>query len=150
MSEEPIDPRSAERLTRAARAAQALSETLWEALHEELTDPMQLRVAELSQRLTDVSATVALLARSIPVESAGEAPPATDTQPQPQGSVSMHDERSGSAETPASPGPGPGHRPPSVGASRDEPPPPRSSSAAGSGAREPTSRAVLVDELAPA
>ena len=148
MSEEPINPRSAERLTRAARAAQALSETLWEALHEELTDPMQRRVAELSQRLTDVSATVALLARLVPAESVGEAPPAADTQPQPRGAVSMHDERSGPAKAPASPGPG--HRPPSMDTSRDEPPPPRSSSAAGSGAREPTSPAVLVDELAPA
>ena len=33
--------RGAERLTRAARAAHALSETLWEALHEELADPAQ-------------------------------------------------------------------------------------------------------------
>jgi GGDEF domain-containing protein len=58
-----MSPRSAERLVRAARAAQTLSETLWEALHEELTDPAQRRVAELSQRLAEVSATVALLAQ---------------------------------------------------------------------------------------
>jgi GGDEF domain-containing protein len=58
-----MNPRTAERLARAARAAQALSETLWEALHEELTAPAEQRVAALSERLVDVSATVALLAR---------------------------------------------------------------------------------------
>jgi GGDEF domain-containing protein len=58
-----MSPRSAERLARAARAAHTLSETLWEALHEQLTDPAEPRVAELSQRLADISATVALLAR---------------------------------------------------------------------------------------
>ena len=62
-----MSPRSAERLARAARAAQALSETLWEALlHEALADPAESRVAELSQRLADISATVALLARVRP------------------------------------------------------------------------------------
>ena len=53
----------AERLTRAARAAQALSETLWEALHEELADPRSERVAELSEQLGEVAAAVASLAR---------------------------------------------------------------------------------------
>jgi GGDEF domain-containing protein len=141
-----MNPRSAERLTRAARAAQALSETLWEALHEELTDPTARRVAELSQRLTDVSATVALLVRSAPAESVGEAPPAASTQPQSPDAVAMHDERPGPAEGSASPGPAS----PSGGAIREAPPPPRTSSAAGSAARESTARAVLVDELAPA
>jgi GGDEF domain-containing protein len=57
------DPRLAERLTRAARAAQTLSETLWEALLQELADPRPERVAELSERLGEVAAVVASLAR---------------------------------------------------------------------------------------
>jgi GGDEF domain-containing protein len=57
------DPRLAERLTRAARAAQALSEALWEALQEELADPRPERVAELSEQLGEVAAVVASLAR---------------------------------------------------------------------------------------
>ena len=43
-------------------AAQALSETLWEALQEELADPRSGRVAELSERLGEVAAVVASLA----------------------------------------------------------------------------------------
>ncbi len=52
----------AERLARAARAAQQLCDTLWEALHEELRDPDAERIRELSERLAEVSSTVALLA----------------------------------------------------------------------------------------
>lgn len=138
-----MNPRSAERLTRAARAAQALSETLWEALHEELTDPTQLRVAEFSQRLADVSATVALLARPAPSEPDGETPPAAFAQsPAPRAFAIDDDERPGPAEK--SPPPEPVS--PSGSALADRPPPPRESAAT----REPTLRAVLVDELAPA
>src|SRR4029077_12111458 len=72
------NPRSADRLGRAARAAHTLSETLWEALlHEELgaararEDPDARgdrvgdagRIGELSERLFEVAASVALLAR---------------------------------------------------------------------------------------
>jgi GGDEF domain-containing protein len=57
------DPRLAERLTRAARAAQTLSETLWEALLQELADPRPERVVELSEQLGEVAAVVASLAR---------------------------------------------------------------------------------------
>jgi GGDEF domain-containing protein len=57
------DPRLAERLTRAARAAQTLSETLWEALLQELADPRPERVAEISVKLGEVAAVVASLAR---------------------------------------------------------------------------------------
>jgi GGDEF domain-containing protein len=57
------DPRLAERLTRAGRAAQTLSETLWEALLQELADPRPERVAELSEQLGEVAAVVASLAR---------------------------------------------------------------------------------------
>lgn len=60
---EDLNPRAAERLVRAARAAHTLSETLWEALHEQLTSPEDgERAAALSQRLADVAATVTLLA----------------------------------------------------------------------------------------
>jgi GGDEF domain-containing protein len=62
--DEPLNPRVAERLTRAARAAQALSEALWEGLHEELNDPRSARVTQLSERLADVSLAVASLARA--------------------------------------------------------------------------------------
>ncbi len=76
MTDDFLDPRRAERLTRAARAAQALSETLWEALHEELGDPHAQRVAELSERLGEVAQTVALLARGRLNTRAPEAPAA--------------------------------------------------------------------------
>jgi GGDEF domain-containing protein len=83
-----MNPRSAERLARAARAAQALSETLWEALlHEALTDPVRQRITELSGRLADVSATVALLAQvdaglpAAPVVPAAPVPPVEPQSP---------------------------------------------------------------------
>jgi GGDEF domain-containing protein len=63
VSEDFLDPRRAERLTRATRAAQALSEALWEALGEELEAPRGSRVAEISAQLEEVAATVASLAR---------------------------------------------------------------------------------------
>jgi len=135
-----MSPRSAERLVRAARAAQTLSETLWEALHEELTDPVQRRVAELSERLADVSATVALLARVNPGESVPGELPAAPAGGEGESRVprTIHDER----PTPSEPleSSSPPER-----AIHDEPPPPRASSAA----RAPTSPAVLVDELGP-
>ncbi len=54
---------AAERLLRAARAAQQLSDVLWETLQEELSGgPQAERVTELSGRLVEVSSTVALLA----------------------------------------------------------------------------------------
>jgi hypothetical protein len=67
MTDDSLDAVLAERLTRAAHAAQDLCDVLWEALHEELSDrspsgPRAQRVAELSERVTDVSSTVAALA----------------------------------------------------------------------------------------
>jgi GGDEF domain-containing protein len=53
-------------LARAARAAQQLCDTLWEALHEELRHPSAERVAQLSERLAEVSSTVAMLAAAAP------------------------------------------------------------------------------------
>jgi GGDEF domain-containing protein len=57
-----LDSHPADRLTRAARAAQALSETLWEALQEELSDPCGQHVAELSEQLGEVAAILVSLA----------------------------------------------------------------------------------------
>jgi GGDEF domain-containing protein len=53
---------AAERLARAARAAQQLSDVLWETLQEELADPNAERVKDLSERLVEVSSTVVVLA----------------------------------------------------------------------------------------
>jgi GGDEF domain-containing protein len=64
----PLD----ERLARAAQAAQALSDALWEALHDELAAGGPLarhsseRTVELSERLAGVAGAVALLAGSHP------------------------------------------------------------------------------------
>jgi GGDEF domain-containing protein len=136
-----MNPRSAERLARAARAAQALSETLWEALHEELTDPAQRRVAELSERLADVSATVALLVRSDPgVSSPGERS-AAPTQPRSAFARAINDGPPAVGEFSAEPESGL----PAGRAIESESPAPRESSAE----REHASPAVLVDELAP-
>ena len=63
MSDDFPDPRLAERLTRAGQAAQTLSETLWEALLQQLADPRPERVAELSEQLGAVAAVVASLVR---------------------------------------------------------------------------------------
>lgn len=51
-----------ELLSRAARSARELCELLWEAMHEELRSPNEQRVRLLSERLSQVSSTVALLA----------------------------------------------------------------------------------------
>jgi GGDEF domain-containing protein len=95
-----MNPRTAERpiedrLARAARAAQALSEALWEALHEELTAPAEQRVVELSERLADVSASVALLARvDSGISSPGEssAAPVPPVEPEPSAARVTHEE----------------------------------------------------------
>lgn len=69
---------SPERLTRAARAAKELCDVLWETLEEELRDPDVARVKELSKRLSNVSATVGMLAQAAP-----PAPPERRTPPEP-------------------------------------------------------------------
>ncbi len=120
-----MNPRGAERLVRGARAAQALSETLWEALHEELADPSARRVSELSGRLADVSATVALLARAD--SGSGAAPEA----PMPAVESERPAERVIDEQSP----------------SRRESPVARESRSVV--ARESPSPAVIVDELAP-
>jgi hypothetical protein len=119
----------AERVERAANAAHVLCEALWEALHEQLggrsewgaasnrsSTPTQ-RVAELSERLADVAATVALLAgadgrATVPpmapseptARSAAPAAPAAADAPS---TAVLIDERDDQA-----PGAGPGQGPP--------------------------------------
>jgi len=61
-SRSSLDADTTERLGRAARAAQQLCDVLWEALHEELLDPDATRLTQLSERLAEVSSTVAMLA----------------------------------------------------------------------------------------
>ncbi len=143
-----MNPRSAERLVRAARAAQVLSETLWEALHEELTDPSERRVAELSVRLADVSAAVALLARSAADQPVVQADASVSAPPRSRAATPIQDERAESGEPLASP---------QVTSARgvsihDEaaPPRPREPELREPSPRDPASPAVLVDELAAA
>jgi GGDEF domain-containing protein len=75
MTDDFIDLHTGERLARAARAAQTLSETLWEALNEEFgAAPRRDHVAGLSERLADVSLVIASLARAgAPVASEPDA-----------------------------------------------------------------------------
>ena len=66
----------AERLVRAARAAQQLSDVLWETLQEELSGGSHAeRVRELSERLVEVSSTVALLAAAPGARATGSDAP---------------------------------------------------------------------------
>jgi hypothetical protein len=134
VSDDSLDPRHTDRLTRAARAARALSETLWEALHEELNNPRRQRVAELSAQLGEVTAIVASLAHAddrvrdvpggpdAPVQPAPRAPRMTDEELRMTGEPSTRE-------------------PPAFSA----PPAPREPAAK----QEALSPAVLVDELAP-
>jgi GGDEF domain-containing protein len=135
-----LTPRAAERLARAARAAQTLSETLWEALHEELGDPRAHRVAELSERLADVSAIVTALAR-------GDARPA----PAAEGSRGATPDVGGEvpAAQPESPTAPVEPRSRLARVTHDEPSSDEPSSQREPPAQQPPSVAVLVDELAP-
>ncbi len=134
MSNDFLDPRRAERLTRAARAAQVLSETLWEALHEELGDPRGRRVAKVSEQLGEIAAILASLAhaddRVRDVPGAPDAP----VHPVPRASRMADDQlrMTGEASTRESP-------------AFSAPPAPREPMAT----QEALSPAVLVDELAP-
>jgi GGDEF domain-containing protein len=101
-----MNPRTAERLARAARAAQTLSETLWEALHEELADPSAPRVAALSERLAEVSAIVGLLAQTdagSPVASAAPVSPAPSVEPRAPAARVTHEEPPARPESPTRP-----------------------------------------------
>ncbi len=160
MSDDPLDPRLAERLTRSARAAQALSETLWEALHEELIDPRCQRVAELAEQLGEVAGTVASLAR------VDTRPPPATMAPTATTTVNGASDRSVAAEPSAAPvqtgtaepgtvqpvtaEPTPRSARLSRGAPSSEPALPWEPAAEPDAIREPLSRAVLIDELASA
>jgi GGDEF domain-containing protein len=74
-----------ERLTRAARAAQELSDVLWESLQEELRQPRVAHVQALSERLVEVTSTVALLAGATP---AGTVPTGDTSAPPPSPDLS--------------------------------------------------------------
>jgi GGDEF domain-containing protein len=80
-----------ERLARAARAAQQLCDALWEALHEELRDPSAERIRELSERLAEVSSTIAMLAApraaAPPVSSPAAATPIASPAAAPGASI---------------------------------------------------------------
>lgn len=82
----------AERLVRAARASQQLCEVLWEALHEELHHPNAERIAQLSERLAEVSSTVAMLAVAAPH-------PVTTNSPLPAASLSPTAPPAGTSDT---------------------------------------------------
>jgi GGDEF domain-containing protein len=74
-----------EGLARAARAAQELCEALWGAMHQELggTHADRQRVAELSERLADVSASIALLAGAASGPPVPSEPPPAASGPSP-------------------------------------------------------------------
>jgi GGDEF domain-containing protein len=96
---------STERLARAARAAHALSDALWETLHEELAcAPHAERTRDLAQRLADVCSTIALLAAPPegPPDGAPDAPPELPRSgespleppaPSPEEGIEIHDTR---------------------------------------------------------
>jgi hypothetical protein len=79
VADDSLEAVVAERLTRAARAAQDLCDVLWEVLHGELSDrarngPRAQRVADLSERVADISSTVAVLARNAASDEALDGP----------------------------------------------------------------------------
>jgi|HubBroStandDraft_2_1064218.scaffolds.fasta_scaffold33522_3 hypothetical protein len=90
VADDSLEAVMAERLTRAARAAQDLCDVLWEALHEELSDrslngPRAQRVADLSERVAGVSATVmALVCYARPEGALHEASPAVEPSAPPE------------------------------------------------------------------
>jgi GGDEF domain-containing protein len=125
-----------------------LSETLWEALHEELIDPRSERVAELSGQLADISMAVASLARvdtrpPAPAPSAATATlgGASDRSVAPEPSTVPV--QPGSVEQPRS-------ARVSYRAPSNEPAPSWEPSTEPDATRQPLSRGVLIDELAPA
>src|ERR1700691_622252 len=151
-----MNPRGAERLMRAACAARTLSETLWDALHEELADPSAARVAELSEGLSEISATVALLARggagstaasvepeSSPVRPAREEAPAQRDAPARPDASALRDAPAGRDAVTWRDAP--------AGSTRDAPAGREAPAGGGFSAptRESSSMAVIVDELAP-
>jgi diguanylate cyclase (GGDEF)-like protein len=136
VSDDSLDPRLAERLVRATRAAKTLSETLWEALEEELSNPRSQRVAELSEQLGVLAAVVASLAHAD--VSLRESPVAIGERESRRARVS-EDAHSVAVNSPA-PAPSASPAPTYARVSRES-----------FANEEPSSQspAVLVDELAP-
>ena len=96
-----------ERLRRGARAAQELCDTLWETLHDELQDPDAARLVNLSERLAEVSSTVAMLVPSAP----SEASPRPPTPAAPVPSYPIRDASPASASIPGATPSDPSGRP---------------------------------------
>jgi GGDEF domain-containing protein len=146
VSDNSQDPRRVERLTRAAQAAQTLSEVLWEALQEELGDPRSQRVAELSEQLGELVAIFASLAhadarvREMPIPVVEQGP-----GPEPSSRAAWESRiattRVTYNEPPVNEPPGEKYSEPPA----EEPAPPRESPMT----QTSPSPAVLVDELAP-
>lgn len=107
MGDTPPDPRAAAhgsigapaaaRLSRAARAAQELCTTLWEAIDEELRQPpVGRRVGELSEHLAQVCSVIAALAAGESLPLADE--PSLAEKPSPGGEPSLAGEPSPGGE----------------------------------------------------
>jgi GGDEF domain-containing protein len=142
-----------ERLAEAARAAQSLSEILWEALHEEFAagDPLagdsSARAVELSERLAHVAETVALLAAS------GSARALLETAP-PEEDVLVGSGEGVEVSTPESRGAGEPSGGRTEGVATGAPPraraaQPRGTASEGEEAQEEFTPAIVVDERAP-
>ncbi len=97
----PLDAPAAARLARAARAAEELCATLWEAMreelapHEELRRPRARRVGELAERLVQICSVIAALAPE--EQTPGLELPGPPREPE----IAIHDTR---REAPQAPG----------------------------------------------
>jgi GGDEF domain-containing protein len=135
----PLDPARVETLSRAARAARELCELLWEAVHEELREPREQRLRELSQRISEVSATVALL--TFPPR---EGKPPGERRSPPEPILEEPPSLLGDVNARRFSVPQPTHSEPPRPPSRSEPPPPEPFPPP-----EPAAHIRLVDEQAP-
>jgi GGDEF domain-containing protein len=122
---------AAERLARAARAAQQLSDVLWETLQEELSGgPHAERVRELSGRLVEVSSTVALLAGATGAGATGSDAPGSKLDSGDGGRTRNEPEALGSSGAPGARA--------ATGSSAHAGPPPVGSPLGGAGSEEPS------------
>jgi GGDEF domain-containing protein len=112
----PLDGIDGERLARAASAAQQLCDALWESLREELRDPSEERVRELSERLAAVSSTVALLVSA--TAQRPPRPPGAHPETVPDASTSAADAPEGARSPGLAPSDAPRAAAPSVAADR--------------------------------
>jgi hypothetical protein len=120
--EVPFGAAHPDRVERAANAAHALCDVLWDVLHEQLGVPSERRVAfdgasaptqdvaQLAERLADVANTVALLARTAgraavppiptPADATQSAAPTVPTSADAQSAAVLIDERDEQASKP--------------------------------------------------